>query len=96
MSRATAEASVASLKALIDGRRSIATHCKRLARQLDDLDLAVKSVTSQSGAQQEKINTCEEAFAKLVQCGYLKLPPPKAKTAPARKAAAPVERTGPS
>ena len=66
----TAEASVASLKALIDGRRSIATNCKRLARQLDDLDLAVKSVTSQTSAQRDKITTSEEAFAKLVQCGF--------------------------
>ena len=74
----------ATLQKLLESRgKGLAT--RRLARQLEDLELAVASITSQTTAQVEKIGANELRCQDLVQRGFMTLVQPKPKPPPKPK-----------
>ena len=76
-----APAAVAELEAALEKKKrgvgSLNAAMRRMARQLDDLELSVTSFTSQTRAQIEKIGASEDVFNSLVSSGRLTIVEPK-------------------
>ena len=66
---------VADAKALLEkkqkSKNATAMMCKRMMRQLDDLEPAVTSIVTQTTTQHEKIDKAEDMFKVLLASGYM-------------------------
>ena len=77
---------VADAKALLEkkqkSKNATAMMCKRMMRQLDDLEPAVTSIVTQTTTQHEKIDKAEDMFKVLLASGYMVMKEKKKPQAP--------------